>query len=149
MGRNETSNFRLLFMISGTYAFSLFALANIVSRPCYGCKLSTLALSEAGGDQAWLIANQRQTKSPHSSLSLKGYVTQRATKKIGVLFYIRKWRRTSRGRGLKVMRHLSKFLQLMLKTQLLIFRFSLSRRPLSIFKYIDPVFKRSKLVTCS
>ena len=55
MGRNETSNFWLLFMISGTSAFSLFLkLANIVSRPCcsckLSCKLSILALSEAGGD---------------------------------------------------------------------------------------------------
>ena len=87
-----------------------------------------------------MIAIQRQTKSPQPSLSLKGYVTQRATKKIGVLFYIRKWRRTGRGRGLKVMRRFSKFLQLMLQTQLLTFLFRLSRRPLSIFKYIDRVF---------
>ena len=50
MGRNETSNFRLLFMISGTSAFSLFKLANSMSRPCYSCELSILALSEAGGD---------------------------------------------------------------------------------------------------
>ena len=76
-----------------------------------------------------MIANQRQTKSPQSSLSLKGYVTQRATKKIGVLFYIRKWRRTGRGRGLKAIRRFGMFLQLMLQTRLLIFWFSLSRRP--------------------
>ena len=50
MGRSETSNFRLLFMITGTSAFSLFKLTNIVSKPCYSCKLSILALSEGGGD---------------------------------------------------------------------------------------------------
>ena len=95
-----------------------------------------------------MIANQGQTKSPQSSLLLKGYVTQRATKEIGVLFYIRKWRGTGKGRGLKAITRFSMFLQLMLPTQLLIFWFSLSRRPLCIFIYIDPVFNGSKLVTC-
>ena len=64
---------------------------------------------------------------------------QRATKNIDILLYIREWRRTGRGRGFKVMRRFSKFLQLMLQTQLLV---------LSIFKYIDRVFNRCKLVTC-
>ena len=127
MGRSETSNFRLLFMISGTSAFSLFKVANSMSRPCYSCKLSILALSEAEGDLDLQIKDKK--KPPQSSLSLKGYVTQRATKKIGVLFYTRKWRRTGRGRGLKAIRRFGMFLQLMLQTRLLIFWFSLSRRP--------------------
>ena len=146
MGRNETSNFRLLFMISGTSAFSLFLkLANIVSRPCCSCKLSILAFSEAGGDpvltETSLLFNckSKTTKSPQPSLSFKRYVTQRATKSIDIMLYIREWRRTGRGRGLKVMRRFSKFLQLMLQTQLLV---------LSIFQYIDRVFNRCKLVTC-
>ena len=127
MGRNETSNVRLLFTMSGTLAFSLFKLANIVCRPCYSCKLSILALSEAGGDpvltETSLLFNckTKTTKSPQPSLLFKRYVTQRATKKIGVLFYIREWRRTGRGRGLKAIRRFSMFLQLMLQTQLLIF----------------------------
>ena len=50
MGRNETSNFRLLFMMSATLAFVLFTLVNSVSRPCYSCELSILALSEDVGD---------------------------------------------------------------------------------------------------
>ena len=90
----------------------------------------------------------RTTKSPQPSLSFKRYVTQRATKNIDILLYIREWRRTGRGRGLRAIRRFSMFLQLMLQTQLLIFWFSLSRRPLSIFRYIDRVFNRSKLVTC-
>ena len=127
-------------MISGTSAFSLFLkLANIVSRPCCSCKLSILALSEAGGDPVLTETSLRfnckskTTKSPQPSL------TQRATKNIDILLYIREWRRTGRGRGLKVMRRFSKFLQLMLQTQLLV---------LSIFKYIDRVFNRCELVTC-
>ena len=143
MGRSETSNFRLLFMISATSAFSLFLkLANIVSRPCCSCNLSILAFSEAGGDpvltETSLLFNCK-SKSPQPSLSFKRYVTQRATKNIDMLLYIREWRRTGRGRGLKVMRRFSKFLQLMFETQLLV---------LSNFKYIDRVFYRCKLVTC-
>ena len=81
MGRNETSNFQLLFMMSATLAFLLFKLVNSVSRPCYSFKLSVLALSEAVGDpvltETSLLFNceSKTKKSPQASLSFKRYVT--------------------------------------------------------------------------